>query len=136
MLNNSGASGNGGVYHHDCFDWQYLDNIAINGARLMDDFKTQAASTNPARLGVEYADYNHTFSMSSGPYKYQATSYANAAALNAANSLLAGNDTAGDPLFANAAASDYTLNVGSPCIGSGLGGFDKGNSNLTTLGPV
>ena len=135
VFNNSGASGNGAVYHHDCFDWQYVDNITINGSRFMDDFKTEAASTNPARKGVEYADYNHTFNTTSGPYKYQATSYANAAALNTANNLLAGNDSAGDPLFANTAASNYTLNAGSPCIGTGVGGFDKGPSDITTIGP-
>lgn len=135
VFNNCGASSEGAIYFHDSYDWQMFDNIHYLGAKAWDDFKTAAASTNPARNGVEYADYNHTYNMSSSPYKYLAVSYANAAAVNAVNALLCGNDTAGDPLFVNTVTGDYSFPNTSPCYQSGLGGFDKGPTNLVPRGP-
>ena len=110
----------------DSYDWQFFNNITANSAaNQMLNYDTVPNQSDPARDVIEYWDYNQVY-LSGEVYTHLAQGYANAGLLNAFDATLAGNIATTDPLFTNSAINDYTLQVGSPCIGTGVNTSDKG----------
>ena len=87
---------------------------------------------------LDLADYNCHFgtTLPSQTYGLRGVSYANASQVNAINSNCALNDIIQNPLFTDAVGGDFTLQAGSPCLTSGIGGSTQGAyiGNFYTIG--
>ena len=102
---------------------QIFNNIFIDSRKVWADFIDMSA----IKLGVEYADYNHEegTTLTSQRYEWRGVNYSTATDLFNVSGFAA-NDTQGDPLFVNRAANNYSLKQGSPAMGTGVDGTDKG----------
>lgn len=123
VFDSCGAGEVAAVHFHESFASNIFNNI------MLDCRKVWANYIDDSALGevVEYADYNHEFgtTLTSQRYEYRAVNYSTAAALDAAF-VFAANDIESDPLFTNTAIDDYTLQIGSPALTTGIGGSEKG----------
>lgn len=107
------------------FSAQIFNNLFIDCAKVWADVIDRSGLKLP---DVEYADYNQEIGTTNASqiYEYRGVNYTSAAALNAAFSTFAGNDTEINPLFTNAAINDYTLQALSTARLTGVSGVDKG----------
>ncbi len=128
VFDNCGGGDNGAIYLKDSYDYQIFNNIMYNCRKVWDVPETVALQSNTAKNLIDYADFNQEFGTTApgAMYEYLSLTYADASLLNAAVPRLAANDTSGDPLFTNPALDDYTLQVGSSAIATGVNATDKG----------
>ncbi len=137
VFDNSGSGDVGAVYARDTYDIQIFNNIFYNCRKMWDIPETVAQQSNTSKKQIEYADYNHDYGTTLTRYEYLSVYYNTSAALNAASGFAA-NDSSGDPLFTNPTQDNYTLKKGSPCLGTGVVGTDKGIylTGIERLGPA
>jgi hypothetical protein len=98
-----------------------FNNIMLDCRKVLSDY------INEPLINWELADYQHHFgtTLPSQMYEYRGTNYASIALFNSGTGFAA-NDLESDPLFTNTVGGDYTLQGGSPAIGTGAGGTNKG----------
>jgi hypothetical protein len=113
------------IHFKEAFSAQIFNNIMINCRQVWSNNADDTALKTP---DVEYADYQCAFGTTSPvqDYIYRGTGYATATALNAAFPAFEGNTTETDPLFVDSANGDYTLQISSPELTSGVDGTQKG----------
>jgi hypothetical protein len=119
-------------------DNDFFNNIMYDGTRAYD---IEALTGDPPVFEpyIEYSDYNCFYSLTDFAQGAYGDQYATMASWTAAQSM-DGNSTTSNPGFTNAAADDFTLDTGSPCIGTGRGGswpsdmgaFGLGNTRVGT----
>lgn len=98
-----------------------LNNIFTNCQRVM--------RHNPDNgVSIRAMNYNHTYNVSAESgwlIRYNSSQWSTIDDFNASTGF-EGNHTIGDPQFENLTSNNARLSSGSPCIGSGFGGTDKG----------
>lgn len=130
VFDGCGSGEAGAINFNEAFNAQIYNNIMLDCRRV---WREQVDSDLLKIPGVEYADYNHDFGTTfSQTFAWRGIDYSSAAALASASlaasgyAELEGNFATSDPLFTAPLTNDYTLQGGSPCIGTGVDGTDKG----------
>lgn len=126
----AGSGGNNGNNFSVLFDYHesgitVFNNIWVDGYGFMHHWGTTSGNDIEA---LEFLNYNHSNNVPvAGVYRWEfgADGYTTTTAFNTATGFAANHST-GDPLFNNLAGYDVTLKAGSPCIGTGVSGTDKG----------
>ena len=103
--------------------------VVIANNIFLDCRKTWGFPVDDSDAGdeIRYIDYNHEegTTLTSQIIEFRGVNYNSVAAFNAAFPPWEANASSGDPLFVDS-ATDFRLAPGSPCIGTGMGGVDKG----------
>ena len=122
------------VQFYQAYNAAIFNNIYLESQRL---WREQLGSSAFGPV-IEYADYELHFGtkLPSQTYEYQAIDYPNVAGIQSVRPDFAGNDVIANPLFADAAGGDFTLQVGSPALTGGVGGTQQGLylGNFYTIG--
>jgi hypothetical protein len=126
VFDSCGGGDSGAIRSVDTYNHQIFNNVFINCLRAWEMREAVVFQSTADGLQVEYADYNHVFGSIRDLYRYLSIKYADLNVLQ--NETGFGlNDIIGiDPLFENPMIDDYSYKSGSPCIGTGVGGTNKG----------
>ena len=129
-----GGGENGSIQFKQAYNAIIFNNIYLESRRLWRE-PQNSSSAGPV---MEYADHELHFgtTLPQQTYEYQSIDYDNAAQLQAVRPDFAVNDVIANPLFANAASGDFTLQTGSPALTGGVDGTQQGVylGNFYTIG--
>ncbi len=125
VFDSAGRSGNGVFWLQDTYNWQIFNNIMYNSDRIWVNYESKGNNSNSNKNVLEFADYNHTYN--SGGYYYLGKQYSNSGQVSSASGgKFAAHDVNSNPRFTSPSTGDYSLQAGSPCLGTGVGGSNKG----------
>lgn len=102
---------------------QIFNNIMLDCRKVWSDTVDHSSSNSD----IEYANYNHNsgITLTSQRYEWRGRNFNSSSELFSA-SAHGENDLISDPRFVNAGSGDYRLAAGSPCVGTGVSGTNKG----------
>jgi hypothetical protein len=126
VFDNCGGGDYGAIYSQDTYNHQIFNNVFINCLRAWDMKEGVVFQSDPDGVQVEYADYNHFFGSIRDLYRYLGIKYENLILLQNQTGFGLNYTVGIDPLFENPLIDNYSYKSGPHCLGTGVGGTNKG----------
>jgi hypothetical protein len=126
VFDSCGGGDSGALKSADTYNHLIFNNVFINCLRAWDMIEGTIYQSTPDGIQIEYADYNHIFRPIRDLYRYMSIKYTDLISLQNATGFGLNDTVDIDPLFENPMIDDYSYKSGSPCVGTGVGGTNKG----------